>query len=83
MHEHASRTIQPHAAIGVRAVRPRRRTGTDSIPSIKKDTALDNGGSVQQTFIRHAAHDEQTLIRYRAEQSSASLAGWKSPSGKG
>jgi hypothetical protein len=63
MDEHASRTIQPHAAIVACAAQPLRRTLTDSIPSIKKHTALDNGGSVQQTFIRHAAHDEQTLIR--------------------
>ena len=63
MDEHVSGTIQPHAAVSARVSRPLRPTLTDSIPSIKEGTALDNGGSVQQTFIRHAAHDEQTLIR--------------------
>jgi hypothetical protein len=40
------------------------RPGVDSIPFIDEPTAFAHGGSVQQTFIRHAAHDEQTLIRY-------------------
>jgi hypothetical protein len=64
MDEHASRTIQPRTAGHACAAPPLRRTRNDSIPSIKNSTALDNGGSVQQAFIRHAAHDEQTLIRY-------------------
>jgi hypothetical protein len=63
MDEHASRTIEPRTAVTGCAAQPLHRTRADSIPSIKKHTALDNGGSVQQTFIRHAAHDEQTLIR--------------------
>jgi hypothetical protein len=63
MDAHTGRTIQPHAAIVACAARPLRRNRTDSIPSIKKGTALDNGDSVQQAFIRHAAHDEQALIR--------------------
>jgi hypothetical protein len=68
MDEHASRTIEPRTVVLTCAAPPLRRTLTDSIPSIKKGTALDNGGSVQQAFIRHAAHDEQTLIRYRASE---------------
>ena len=63
MDEHASRTIQPRAAILACAVRRLRRTPNDSIPSVKKGTAPDNGDSGQQAFIRHAAHDEQTPIR--------------------
>lgn len=64
MDEHASRTIQPRTAVTACAAQLLRRTRADSTPSIKKGTALDNGGPGQQAFIRHALHDEQTLIRY-------------------
>ncbi|HUG99664.1 MAG TPA: hypothetical protein VMQ83_10875 [Gammaproteobacteria bacterium] len=39
------------------------RPGVDSIPFIDEPTDFAHCGSVQQTFIRHAAHDEQTLTR--------------------
>ncbi len=33
--------------------------------------------------LRSAAAPRRLLLRYRAEESSAYLSGWKSPSGKG
>jgi hypothetical protein len=47
-----------HSPSGVHGVACR-----DSIPRKEVRSAFADGGSVQQTFVRHAAHDEQTLNR--------------------
>jgi len=43
---------------------PRRAHRSDSIPKEQERAGFADGGSVQQTFLRHAAHDVETLIRY-------------------
>jgi len=62
MDEHASATIFLRAATVPPPASTPHRPGVDSIPFINEPTDFAHGGSVQQTFIRHAAHDEQTLI---------------------